>query len=253
MPTWNADQYLKFADERTRPCRDLVAAIAVPKVQRVIDLGCGPGNSTNVLAARWPEAEIIGLDNAASMIQVARTERPDRTWIRSDISEWAAAEGESFDVVFSNAALHWIENHEWLFPKLLGHVRPGGVLAAQVPSDFNAPPHRIMRELAPANLSVKQWHSHDPGFYYDALAPHAELVDIWETVYQHVLPNAEAIVEWYKGTGMRPYLDALETEHERNEFIAEYKARIQSVFPPRPDGNVLFPFRRLFVVAKPHP
>ena len=253
MPTWNADQYLKFAEERTRPCRDLVAALEVPRVQRIIDLGCGPGNSTNVLAERWPDAEIIGLDNSPSMIKAAREERPDRTWVTSDISEWASNEGEPFDVVFANAALHWIENHEWLFPKLLQHVRSGGVFATQMPMDLNAAPHRLMRELAPADAKVKQRRSHAAAFYYDALAPHAERVDIWETIYQHVLPNAEAIVEWYKGTGLRPFLEAFQTDAERSEYIAKYRARIQAEFPPQPDGNVLFPFRRMFVVAKAGP
>jgi trans-aconitate 2-methyltransferase len=253
MPTWNADQYLKFAGERTRPCRDLVAAIAISNVRRIIDLGCGPGNSTSVLAARWPDAEIVGLDNSASMIQAARAEQPNRTWIVRDIAQWAATKGEPVDVVFSNAALHWIENHERLFPKLLEHVSPGGVLAAQLPADLNATPHRLMRELAPPNASVKQWRTHDPDFYYDVLSPHAELVDIWETVYQHVLPNAEAIVEWYKGTGLRPYLEAFKTDDERNNFLAEYLTRIKSAFTPRPDGKVLLPFRRLFVIAKPRP
>jgi len=251
MPTWNADQYLKFVEERTRPCRDLVSALEVSNVRRIIDLGCGPGNSTNVLAERWLDAEIIGLDNSAAMIKAAREERPDRTWMTSDISEWASNDGEPFDVVFANAALHWIENHDRLFPRLLQHVSPGGVFATQMPMDLNAAPHRLMRELAPPNAKVKQWRSHDAGFYYDALAPHAERVDIWETIYQHVLPDAEAIVEWYKGTGLRPYLEAFPTDAERSEFLANYLARIQAEFPPQPDGRVLFPLRRLFIVAEP--
>src|SRR4029077_15587249 len=157
MPTWNPDQYLKFAGERTQACRDLAARIALPAPRRIIDLGCGPGNSTEVLAARWPKAELIGLDNSSSMIQTAREERPDRTWVTSDISDWASNDGEQFDVVFSNAALHWIEHHESLFPRLLEHVSPGGVLATQMPMDLNAAPYRLMRELAPANAKVKQW------------------------------------------------------------------------------------------------
>jgi trans-aconitate 2-methyltransferase len=249
MPTWNAAQYLKFAEERTRPCKDLAAAIDVAHVRSVIDLGCGPGNSTSVLAARWPHAEVVGLDNSSSMIEVARTEQPQRTWVLGDMSDWASSAQEQFDVVFSNAAMQWVENHAVLYPKLLGHVRRGGVLATQIPADFNAIPHQLMRELVPADVRVKEWHSHDPAFYYDVLAPHASKVDIFEIIYQHVMPNADAIVEWYKGTGMRPFLEALSTDAARQEFIDQYTMRIRAAFPQRPDGRVLFPFRRLFVIA----
>jgi len=248
MPTWNADQYLKFAEERTRPCRDLVAAISERSVRCIIDLGCGPGNSTTVLADRWPDAEIIGLDNSTAMIQAARSEQPNRTWIVRHIAEWAGEAKQQFDVVFSNAALHWVDDHARIFPQLVERVAPGGVLAIQIPADFNAVPHRLMRELS-SNARVKGWHSHDPAFYYDVLSPHAASVDVWETIYQHVLPNADAIVEWYKGTGMRPFLEAFESDNERKEFLSEYTKRIREAFPPQPDGKVLLPFRRLFVIA----
>jgi trans-aconitate 2-methyltransferase len=251
VPTWNADQYLKFAEERTRPCRDLAAAIAKSNARRVIDLGCGPGNSTAVLAERWPDANIDGLDKATSMIDVARAEQPKRRWIVRDISDWAANEHEQFDVVFSNAALQWVDNHEWLFLRLLQRVSPGGALAVQIPADFNAPPHQLMRELAPPGSKPKHWHSHDPAFYYDLLAPHAVRVNIWETVYQHVVPDADAIVEWYKGSGLRPYMEACKTDVERDEFLTEYTRRIRSLYAERPDGRVLFPFKRLFIVASP--
>jgi trans-aconitate 2-methyltransferase len=250
MPTWNADQYLKFADQRTRPCRDLVAAISLSPVQRVIDLGCGPGNSTSVLAERWPDAEISGLDNSESMIRVAQKEQPKRTWIVSDIAQWAASNREQFDVVFSNAALHWVDNHQWLYPRLLERVRKGGVLAVQMPADLNALPHQLMRELAPQGVQVKAWHNHEPAFYYDVLASHAADVDVWETIYQQVMPNADAIVEWYRGSGMRPFLEACETDAMREQFLKDYTARIRVAFPAQPDGKVLFPFRRLFVIAR---
>ena len=249
MPTWNADQYLKFAEHRTRPCRDLVAAIALRDVRRVIDLGCGPGNSTRVLAGRWPHAEITGLDNSIAMIDVARKEQPAHRWVAGEISEWAASQRDQFDLVFSNAALQWVDDHAALFPKLLRRVAPGGALAVQIPAGFDALPHVLMRELAPAHASVKEWHSHAPGFYYDVLAPFAKRVDVWTTEYQHVMPNADAIVEWYKGSGMRPFLEALPTAAEREKFVEEYAKRVRAAYPARPDGSVLFPFRRLFVVA----
>ena len=248
MPSWNPEQYLKFADERTRPCRDLAAAIALPQVRRLVDLGCGPGNSTSVLTERWPDAEITGLDNATSMIDVARKAQPQHRWIVTDIAEWAANEREQFDLVFSNAALQWVPDHELVYPRLLERVGPGGALAVQVPAGFNALPHRLMRELTPPDVRVRQWHTHEPAFYYRVLAPHAESVDIWQTEYQHVMPNADAIVEWYKGTGMRPFLEAMAAD-QRQEFVREYTDRIRDAYRPQPDGKVLFPFLRLFLVA----
>jgi trans-aconitate 2-methyltransferase len=248
MPTWNAHQYLKFADERTRPCKDLVARIGIAAPRSIVDLGCGPANSTVVLAERWPNADLTGVDNSSAMVDVARREQPDRRWIAADISGWADSEGEQFDLVFSNAALQWVPDHASLYPRLLKRVAHGGALAAQIPADFDALPHRLMRELA-TGIKAKEWYSHDTGFYYDLLAPRAASVDIWEAVYQHVLPSADAIVEWYKGSGLRPFLEAMGSDTERDAFISRYTERIRAAYPVRPDGKVLFPFRRLFVIA----
>lgn len=249
MPTWNAHQYLKFADERIRPCRDLASRIGIAEPRRIIDLGCGPGNSAAVLLERWPKSEVTGLDSSSSMIDVARREQPDRRWVAGDITEWASTEKSQFDLVFSNAALQWVPDHAALYPRLVQRVAPGGAFAAQIPADFDALPHRLMRELAPPDVKAKEWYSHEPAFYYDVLAPHAGVVDIWETIYQHVLTNADAIVEWYKGSGMRPFLEAMSSEAERNEFVAAYTEKIRAAYKPQPDGKVLFPFRRLFVIA----
>ena len=249
MPTWNAHQYLKFADERIRPCKDLASRVEISEPRRVIDLGCGPGNSASVLAERWPNADIAGLDNSDSMIDVARKEQPHRRWIAADIWNWIRTEEAQFDLIFSNAALQWVSDHAALYPKLLERVAKGGAFAAQIPADFNAVPHELMRELAPPNVRAKEWYSHEPSFYYDVLAPHARVVDIWEAIYQHVLPNADAIVEWYKGSGMRPFLEAMESEAERGRFLTQYTQRIRAAYPARSDGKVLFPFRRLFVIA----
>jgi trans-aconitate 2-methyltransferase len=249
MPTWNAHQYLKFADERTRPCRDLAAAIVLPRVRRIIDIGCGPGNSSRVLAERWPNAEITGLDSSQAMIEVAAREQPQYRWIVRDISEWAANEHEHYDLVFSNAALQWVDDHGSLCPKLLRKLTPGGAVAAQIPANFDALPHRLMREIAPAGVIVKEWHAHEPSFYYDVLAPHAARVDIWETEYQHIMPGPEAIVEWYKGSGLRPFLEAMHSASERERFLEEYSDRIRAEFRAQPDGKILFPFCRLFLVA----
>jgi trans-aconitate 2-methyltransferase len=256
MPTWNAEQYLRFGDERTRPCRDLAARIATASPDRVIDLGCGPGNSTAVLAERWPNAKLTGLDSSAEMIAAARRADPRLAWRVGDIAEWANEGDQIFDVVFSNAALQWVDDHATVFPMLLSHVAPGGALAIQMPSNKDAPAHRIMRELAAAPpwrdrfpaRGVREWHVHDLATYYDILAP-AAAVDIWQTEYLHILADSAAIVEWYKGTGLRPFLDALADDEQRADFLAEYLQRIQQAYPIRGDGRVIFPFRRLFLIA----
>jgi len=181
MPTWNANQYLKFSEERTRPCRDLVAAIRLIDVKTIIDLGCGPGNSTIVLAEKWPDASITGLDNSMPMIDVARRERPRYRWLACDIVDWASTHREQLDLVFSNAALQWVDDHPSLFPKLMERVSPRGALALQIPADLDALPHRLMRQLAPPGLHVKEWYAHTPESYYRILAPHASQLDIWQT------------------------------------------------------------------------
>jgi trans-aconitate 2-methyltransferase len=258
MPTWDADLYLRFAEERTRPCRDLAARVMIDVPRRVIDLGCGPGNSTQVVADRWPTADVTGLDNSAVMIAAAREAQPMRTWVQGDIDDWARSTDQlPFDIVFSNAALQWVDDHATLFPLLLEHVVPRGALAVQVPSNWNAPAHQAARDLASSSEwretfprdSVREWHVEEPTFYCDLLAGRVEKLDLWETEYFQVMPSAEAIVEWYRGTGLRPYLDRLTDNERREKFLAEYLEQIRRRYPSRKDGSVAFPFRRLFVVA----
>jgi trans-aconitate 2-methyltransferase len=260
MPKWNPDQYLKFAGERTQPCRDLVARIALHPVRTIIDIGCGPGNSTAVLAERWPRATLTGLDNSADMISAARETLPAHRWIAADAAAWAASgeqnEGQ-VDLVFSNAALQWLPGHAAIFPLLLARVAPGGVFAFQMPGNWDAPAHQAMRNLAASPSfaryfpggHVREWHVHDLEYYYDLLAPLSARVDFWATEYIHVMPDAEAIVEWYKGSGLRPFLEAIDGESERRRFLTEYLAVLAPLYPPRPDGRILFPFRRIFGVA----
>ena len=251
MPSWKPDQYLRFAAERTQPCRDLVARVAIAEPRRVIDLGCGPGNSTVVLAERWPLAKLTGLDNSAEMIERARATHPEWRWLAGAIEEWADGE-DGFEVVFSNAAMQWVPDHHRVFPRLMARVTAGGALAVQMPGNYDAEAHRSMREVAsrfPGTEKVREWFTHGMEFYYDLLAPLAARVELWATEYIHVMDGPEDIVEWYKGTGMRPFLDALPSEAERARFTAEYLAAIRRAYPARPDGHVLFPFRRLFLVA----
>ncbi|HKV27834.1 MAG TPA: methyltransferase domain-containing protein [Candidatus Acidoferrales bacterium] len=257
MAGWNPEQYLKFSEERTQPCRDLAVRVTVPNVRHVIDLGCGPGNSTQVLAERWPDAEITGLDSAAEMINAAIQTHPRGRWIVGDIVKWAGEEEQQFDVVFSSAALQWLPDHATLCPKLFARVGTGGAFAFQIPSRFDRPAFRLLREMAAAIAwrkwfptgRVRNWNAHESDFYYDLLAPLAQRVDFWQTEYFHVLPNAEAIVEWYKSTGMRPYLQAIEDDADRERFTAEYVEKIRVAYPPRPDGRILFPFLRIFLIA----
>lgn len=256
MPTWNAQQYMKFGDERTQPCRDLAVRVNVDAPRRVIDLGCGPGNSTAIAAQRWPQAQITGLDSSPEMIDTARQERPDGTWVVGEIASWSATNEREFDIIFSNAAIQWVQDHAALLPRLFHRVAPGGALAIQIPANYDGPAHRLMRELAASppwrawfpDGSIREWFSHDADFYYDLLAPLSARLDLWETDYIHILPDARAIVEWYKGTGLRPFLDALPQER-REPFMAEYLQLIRGAYPPRADRKVLFPFRRLFMIA----
>ncbi len=257
MKEWDPDQYLRFADERARPCRDLAARVEVWRPLRIVDLGCGPGNSAGIIAQRWPDAAITGIDSSAAMLEKARAARPECEWRMGDIAQWAASSGERFDVVFSNAALQWLPDHGALFPTLLDRVEMGGALAVQAPGNYDGVANRLMRRLAASSAwsrwfpegRAKEWHTHNLDFYYDALAPRAARLDLWATEYWHVLPNAEAIVEFYKSTGLRPYLDAIEEAADRERFLAECLALLERAFPRRANGTVLFPFRRIFLVA----
>jgi trans-aconitate 2-methyltransferase len=256
MPAWNAERYLRFSDERTRPCRDLAARVEIDAPRRIIDLGCGPGNSAAVLAERWPEAEITGLDSSAEMLASARASGTAARWVQGDIARWAAEQGERFDVVLSNAALQWVPDHAALFPRLMDRVAPGGALAVQVPAYSEQPGQRLIREVARAakwqarfTAPPADWRVEGVGFYYDALAPRAARLELWETEYIHVVEGIQSVVEWYRGSGLRPFLSALATDEDREGFLAEYLEALRPHYQPRADGRILFPFRRLFAIA----
>jgi trans-aconitate 2-methyltransferase len=248
---WNDGQYLKFGDERTRAARELLMRVPLEHVARAVDLGCGPGNSTALLCDRWPNARVTGIDNSPEMLGRARRDLPTVEWILGDAGSYRAT--EPVDLLFANAVFHWLPDHATLFPSLVQQVRKGGVLAVQMPHSFDEPSHRLMREvrarLMPGRRAVKAATPVEgAAFYYDLLAPHATAVDIWRTTYEHVMPDAAAIVEWVKGTGLRPYLDDL-TESERAAYLSEYLAAIERAYPARVDGKRLFSFPRLFIVA----
>jgi len=252
MP-WNAIHYLQFGDERTRPSVDLASRIAVSDPRSVVDLGCGPGNSTQVLHRRWPDASILGVDRSPEMIAAARETYPEQDWLQADIGTWAPA--DPFDIVFSNAALQWLGDHRRLVRRLLGFVRPGGALAFQIPSDAYSPVRTYIREIA----DDPAWRDRmegprtaltmeSPAVYYDSLAGEARSLDIWETEYSHVMEDPQAIVAWISSTGLRPFLEVLNAD-EGAEFIRRLNYRVEDGYARRVDGRVLFPFRRLFLIA----
>jgi trans-aconitate 2-methyltransferase len=248
---WNDAQYLKFGDERMRAARELLRRVPLEGVERAVDLGCGPGNSTALLRDRWPNARLTGIDNSPEMLAGARRDFPTVEWILADAGSYRAA--EPVDLLFANAVFHWLPDHGMLFPSLIRQVSKGGALAVQMPHSFDEPSHRLMREvrarLMPERSAViAATPVAGAAFYYDLLAPLASAVDIWRTTYEHVMPDAAAIVEWVKGTGLRPYLDDL-TESERAAYLSEYLAAIDRAYPARVDGKRLFSFPRLFIVA----
>ncbi|HEY7688461.1 MAG TPA: trans-aconitate 2-methyltransferase [Dongiaceae bacterium] len=254
MISWNPAQYLKFADHRFRPAIDLLARIDAAAPRAVCDLGCGTGHLTLELKKRWPDADVFGVDSSPDMLAKAREVAPGLSFAQADAGNWRPE--KPLDVIFSNAVLHWLPDHGKLFPRLLGLLEKGGVLAVQMPANHQSPSHRLLSEAA-ANgpwkdrlAAVQGIHPvHDPDFYYRALAPAAQVIDAWESEYLHVLSGDDPIVEWTRGTALRPYLDALEGP-QRDAFLAEYRRLVTAAYPREPDGSTLFPFRRVFVVAR---
>ncbi|MDO8606928.1 MAG: methyltransferase domain-containing protein [Phaeospirillum sp.] len=252
---WDPAVYTAFAQPRLRPAQDLLARIETGTPGRVVDLGCGTGNVTRLLAARWPQARVIGIDSSPEMLAVARG-GGGAEYALGDMGDWRPE--APVDVLFSNAALHWLDGHGALFPRLLAMVAPGGTLAVQMPRNHAAASHRLMAEAAEAGPwrrllmpSATRIPVFEPSFYYDLLAPLAASLDIWETEYLHVLEGDDPVVAWTMGTALRPLLAALEGHDDwRDGFLAEYRRRIAVAYPPRPDGKTLLPFRRLFLLAR---
>lgn len=249
---WSATQYRKFEDERTRPCAELLARVP-GDVARAVDLGCGPGNSTELVRARWPEARVTALDSSPDMVAAAKARLPDIEVVEADLASWD--DPGPFDLILANAVLQWVPDHERVFPALLDRLAPGGSLAVQVPDNLDEPSHRLMREVAadPAwagkigDAAGLRTPRHPAEWYARLLHGRARL-DLWRTTYYHPLGGARGIVEWLKGTGLRPFLAPLGAE-EQADFLAAYQAAVAAAYPALPDGTVLLPFPRLFIVA----
>jgi trans-aconitate 2-methyltransferase len=251
--TWDPDRYLTYADERGRPFVELLGRVAASAPAEVVDLGCGPGNLTGLLAERWPDAHVVGLDSSPEMIDTARALGQPVDYAVADLRDWRP--DRPVDVLVSNATLQWVPGHLDLVPALVETVTPGGWFAFQVPGNFDEPSHTLRAALAAEEpyasytAGVATPSSHDPAVYYDALASTGCAVDVWETTYTHVLGGPDPVFTWVSGTSLRPTLQAL-PDGLREEFAAELRRRFAAAYPVRADGTVLLAFRRVFVVAQ---
>ena len=252
---WSPAQYLKFEDERTRPARDLRAQVPLDQPALAIDMGCGPGNSTALIAERFPKTQVEGMDSDENMLEAARKRLPGLTFSHGDLETWLPA--EKADLLYANAVFQWVPGQLTVLTRLMAEgLKSGGVLAIQMPDNLTEPTHRLMEETALtgpwadrfAGGKGKRPGMPTPADYMNALNPLSTRVDLWHTVYYHPLANAEAIVEWVKGTGLRPWLDLLE-EKERPAYLEAYADAVRKAYPPIDDGRVLLRFPRLFVVA----
>jgi trans-aconitate 2-methyltransferase len=254
MEDWSARQYLKFEDERTRPPRDLLAQVPLQNPQLIVDLGCGPGNSTELLVARFPQAQVIGLDSSPDMLRKARERLPDCIFVQGDIATWKP--DSNTELIFSNAVLQWLPDHQPVMRRLLEALPKGGVLAVQMPDNTREPGLVFQREVGESG----PWRDHPeikaaarkdlspPEAYYDLLKPVCSRIEIWHSVYNHVMPSPQAITEWFKGSSLQPFLSPLDAA-AREQFLAAYTEKIVGAYKPRFDGKVLLRFPRLFIIA----
>ena len=263
--SWDPHQYLKFKGERLRPGFDLLAQVDDLPPGPIFELGCGTGPHARAMALRWPERTIVAIDKSPQMLAEAAAEPSTVRWFEADIDGWSAPEPAA--LIYSTATLQWLEGHERLFPHLLAQLAPGGVLAVQMPRNFDAPSHALMRETAAAGPWADRLRPQTtagtgqgtllrldpvgpPAFYYDLLRPLASgELEIWETEYLHVLSGEDAVLTWMRGTALRPLLTALEGA-EREAFERAVAERLRRAYPRRADGHTLLPFRRIFVSAR---
>jgi trans-aconitate 2-methyltransferase len=250
---WNPDLYLRFKKERTQPSIDLVKRIELDSPKKIIDIGCGPGNSTEILGNRWESSRIVGIDNSQQMIEKAQTSYPDGNWILSDAYDLDPA--EKYDLVFSNAAIQWIPEHERLIPHLISLVEKGGVLAFQVPQNQHSKVFASLYETA-SEPRFKKYTEKAKGhlnyqtgpYYYDLLSSRLDSLEMWETTYYHVMDSHEDMLDWYRSTGMRPFLEQI-PENLLDDFIDSVRQKCKERYPIQSDGKVIYPFNRLFAVG----
>ena len=257
MTTWNPAQYLRFGNERLQPAIDLIGRIPLESPGVIYDLGCGTGSGTVMLKDRWPVAQVTGVDSSESMLEQTRNLDANLaagvTWQQGDLNTWEPE--RPADLLFSNAALHWLDHHETLFPRLLNCLEPGGILAVQLPHNFSAPSHTSIAETTRSGPWRERLEPHlrehpvlDTSAYYDLLSPLSARLDLWETTYFHILSGADPVVEWTKGSILTPVLGLLD-EVERESFLTQYAARVSQAYPRGADGKTVLPFHRLFIMA----
>lgn len=254
MADWNSDQYLKFKAQRTQPAIDLAARLG-GSPREIIDLGCGPGNSTKVLKNRFPNAHIIGADYSGNMLQKARADNPDLEFVQLDLNGDISAFNGRFDIVFSNACFNWLPNHRELLPRVFGLLKDGGALAVQIPMNFDEPVHKIITRICESEKwrekipEKRIFHTLKISEYFDILSGLTDDFEMWQTTYCHRMPSIASIVEWYSSTGLRTYLAAL-SEEDGAEFIADISAELAREYPKQANGEVIFAFPRFFFIAK---
>lgn len=252
--TWSASQYSKFLDDRTRAARDLLNAVPLSSPRHIVDIGCGPGNSTRLLADRFPEAEIVGIDSDPDMIETARKELPQVSWDLIEVERWTPQEAPN--LIFANASLQWVDDHALLLPKLVGMLATGGCLAVQMPDNLDEPSHVVMREVAAdpkwadrlRAASCQRKALLTPAQVHALLRPMTQRLDVWRTIYNFELANPNAVVEWFKGSALRPFLAPL-AEDEAREFLDRYSTGIAPFYPQSSAGTLLA-FPRFFFVAQ---
>ncbi len=255
MADWNSNQYLKFKAQRTQPAIDLASRISATDPLEIIDIGCGPGNSTRVLKNRFPNAHVTGSDYSDNMLETARRDNPDCDFIKLDAGGDLSEYSGRFDVVFSNACIQWVAEHKKLLPSLFSMLKENGTLAIQIPLNFEEPIHKIIgRTVASPKWSGKFknpriFYTLTEGEYFDILSDLTDNFEVWKTTYFHRMPGHESIIEWYKSTGLRPYLEEL-SESDKEAFLAEIRAEIEKEYPIQKNGEIIFRFPRLFFMAK---
>lgn len=254
MSDWQPSHYLRFSDERTRPARDLLAQVPLADARTIYDLGCGPGNSTALLVARYPGADITGIDNSPAMLEAARKSCPGVSFATGDLSRWMPDRAP--DLLFSNAAFHWVPGHLSVLERLSTTLSDGGVLAVQMPDNLMEPSHRLMQAAAEqgpwaGKLSAAQAARERlpaPETYYARLKPYFRRLDLWHSIYNHPVPGVDGIIAWLKTTGLKPFIDPL-TEAERASYLAVYRDLLREAYPAQADGTVLLRFPRFFLAG----
>ena len=254
MHNWDPLQYLSFENERLRPALDLLTHLPIENPKIIYDLGCGPGNITKILKIKWPLAKVIGIDSSVEMLNKAKNLSKKISWILEDLRRWIPL--EKIDLIFSNATLHWLDNHETLFPKLMSYLNPNGVLAIQMPDNFTAPTYRCIYETVnsgPWKESLISLIREKPVLttseYYRILSPISNEMYLWQTIYNHFLEGENPVVEWTKGSALRPFLEKLD-EKMKPLFLKQYIKRIQQNYKKEYNGKTILPFKRIFLIAK---